>query len=41
MVDDLKVLYRVGNALANSAAWPNWYKGNEFRAVRDKEMKAQ
>jgi Zn-dependent M28 family amino/carboxypeptidase len=41
VVDDLKVLYRGGDALANSAAWPNWYKDNEFRAIRDKAMKAQ
>ncbi len=33
---DLKVLYAFGEALANSTAWPDWYAGNEFRAVRDK-----
>jgi hypothetical protein len=27
--------------VANSTQWPNWYPGNEFRAIRDKEMKAQ
>jgi Zn-dependent M28 family amino/carboxypeptidase len=41
VVDDLKVLYRVGDEVANSAVWPNWYPGNEFRAIRDKTMKAQ
>ncbi len=25
--------------LANSDKWPNWYKGNEFRAIRDASMK--
>jgi len=40
-VEDLKALYQVGEALANSTQWPNWYPGNEFRAIRDKEMKAQ
>jgi Zn-dependent M28 family amino/carboxypeptidase len=40
-VEDLKALYQVGESLANSTAWPNWYPGNEFRAIRDKEMKAQ
>jgi Zn-dependent M28 family amino/carboxypeptidase len=40
-VDDLKVLYQVGDTLANAASWPNWYPGNEFRAIRDKQMKAQ
>ena len=40
VADDLKALYQVGETLANSTAWPNWYKGNEFRAIRDKQMKA-
>lgn len=34
-VQDLKVLYAMGRSLADSAAWPNWYKGNEFRKTRD------
>jgi Zn-dependent M28 family amino/carboxypeptidase len=38
-VEDLKALYQVGETLANSTQWPNWYPGNEFRAIRDKEMK--
>ena len=37
-VDDMKALYQVGDTLANSTAWPNWYAGNEFRAIRDKQM---
>jgi Zn-dependent M28 family amino/carboxypeptidase len=37
-VADAKVYYAVGHDLANSDAWPNWYKGNEFRATRDKSM---
>ncbi|HSC18863.1 MAG TPA: M28 family peptidase [Rhizomicrobium sp.] len=37
-VSDLQVLYAVGNRLANSNDWPNWYEGNEFRAARDKSM---
>jgi hypothetical protein len=39
IVDDMKVLYQVGEGIANSTTWPNWYPGNEFRAIRDKEMK--
>jgi len=35
LVADTKVLYGLGQDLANSEAWPNWYKGNEFRATRD------
>jgi Zn-dependent M28 family amino/carboxypeptidase len=38
-VSDLKALYLVGDTLANSESWPNWYKNSEFRAARDKEMK--
>ena len=30
-----KVDYEVVNRLANSADWPNWYDGNEFKALRD------
>lgn len=32
---DLWLYYWIGNELANSTAWPNWYAGNEFRAIRD------
>lgn len=39
-VSDLKVLYTFGDTLANGDSWPNWYPGNEFRAVRDKSMAA-
>jgi Zn-dependent M28 family amino/carboxypeptidase len=38
VVDDMKALYQVGVILANSTAWPNWYKGSEFRAIRDRQM---
>ncbi len=38
-VEDLKAFYRFGNILANGKDWPNWYKGNEFRPVRDATMK--
>jgi Zn-dependent M28 family amino/carboxypeptidase len=38
-VEDLKVLYAFGLALANSDQWPDWYKGNEFRAFRDQSRK--
>jgi Zn-dependent M28 family amino/carboxypeptidase len=37
-VDDVEALYQVGDMLANSDTWPNWYPGNEFRAIRDKTM---
>ncbi len=37
-VSDLDALYTLGDELANSDKWPNWYDGNEFRAIRDKSM---
>jgi hypothetical protein len=35
------VLYRVGRYLAESEAWPNWYEGNEFRALRDDQRRSE
>ncbi|MCA0901294.1 M28 family metallopeptidase [Microbulbifer agarilyticus] len=32
---DLALGLNLGLELANSREWPNWYKGNEFRAARD------
>jgi len=34
---DASALYRVGRFLGESEAWPNWYEGNEFRAIRDSQ----
>jgi len=41
VVENMNVLRQVGETVANSSTWPNWYKGNEFRAIRDRQMKAQ
>ncbi len=35
MTRTLNALYDVGAGLAYSDAWPTWYEGNEFRALRD------
>jgi Zn-dependent M28 family amino/carboxypeptidase len=35
VVEDLELLYVVGRDIADSDSWPNWYPGNEFRALRD------
>ncbi|TXH97978.1 MAG: M20/M25/M40 family metallo-hydrolase [Rheinheimera sp.] len=32
---DLWLFYLVGQELANSTKWPNWYEGKEFKAARD------
>ncbi|HXV39703.1 MAG TPA: M28 family metallopeptidase [Steroidobacteraceae bacterium] len=34
-IEDLRLLFEVGARVANSATWPEWYEGNEFRAARD------
>ncbi|HEV2747331.1 MAG TPA: M28 family metallopeptidase [Allosphingosinicella sp.] len=39
-VRDLGLYYRIGRELAESDAWPNWYEGDEFRAIRDKSRAA-
>ena len=35
MIDITVVYYEVGATMAYSDDWPNWYEGNEFRALRD------
>jgi Zn-dependent M28 family amino/carboxypeptidase len=35
-VHELRVYYRVVRDLAESADWPNWNQGGEFRAIRDR-----
>jgi Zn-dependent M28 family amino/carboxypeptidase len=35
LVEDLTLLYQVGRYLADGEQWPEWYPGNEFKAVRD------
>jgi Zn-dependent M28 family amino/carboxypeptidase len=35
-IRDLQIYYRIGRELAESDAWPNWYEGDEFRAIRDR-----
>ena len=37
VAEDLALLYVVGRYLADGEAWPNWYPGNEFRAIRDRQ----
>jgi Zn-dependent M28 family amino/carboxypeptidase len=32
---DVSLAYRIGRALANSRAWPQWRESSEFRAVRE------
>ena len=34
-VQDLYLYYTIGKELADSDVFPNWYEGNEFRAIRE------
>ncbi|MDB5446730.1 MAG: peptidase family, partial [Phenylobacterium sp.] len=36
IVADVRVLYDLGERLANSREWPSWYQGSEFKAERDR-----
>jgi Zn-dependent M28 family amino/carboxypeptidase len=38
VLEDLQAVYAVGETLANGDIWPNWYKGNPFRAAREAMM---
>ena len=31
----IDTIFNISNELANSRKWPNWYEGNEFKAIRD------
>ncbi|WP_448565466.1 M28 family metallopeptidase [Thalassotalea ganghwensis] len=39
LVAELQLFFETGYLLANSAQWPNWYEGTEFKALRDSMMK--
>ena len=35
-IQDVGLVYAIGEKLANSRAWPEWKSGSEFKAIRDK-----
>ena len=37
---DVKLYFMVGEDVANGDVWPNWNKGSEFRAIREKSLGA-
>ena len=39
-LEDIQLLYAVGNRVANERRWPAWYPGSEFRAIREQSLKA-
>jgi hypothetical protein len=40
-IEDLDAYYEFGRELADSDVWPNWYPGDEFRAIRDESMRVK
>jgi len=40
MAQDIELWFGIGLELADSDSWPNWYEGNEFRAIRDQSRSA-
>jgi Zn-dependent M28 family amino/carboxypeptidase len=39
VAEDLELLYAVGREVADSDRWPEWYEGNEFKAIREESRK--
>jgi Zn-dependent M28 family amino/carboxypeptidase len=37
-VEDLHLFFEIGRKVANNDAWPQWYEGNEFRAIREASL---
>jgi Zn-dependent M28 family amino/carboxypeptidase len=37
-VEDLHLFFNIGYRVANSDRWPQWYEGNEFRAIREASL---
>jgi len=37
-IEDLRIYYKIGQHLVYSDVWPEWYEGNEFRAIREASL---
>ncbi|HEY5774860.1 MAG TPA: M28 family metallopeptidase [Xanthomonadales bacterium] len=37
-IEDLQLYFSIGQRIAYSDDWPEWYAGNEFRAIRDASL---
>ncbi len=37
-IEDLVLFYKIGKRLTNSNEWPQWFEGNEFRAIREASL---
>ncbi|MDT8321140.1 MAG: M28 family metallopeptidase [Xanthomonadales bacterium] len=38
VAQDIELYFAVGLQVTDSEAWPNWYAGNEFRAIREASL---
>lgn len=38
-MEDISLYYEVGLEVADSDAWPQWFEGNEFRAIREASLR--
>ena len=41
VTEDMELFYLLGNELANSRLWPQWYDGNEFKRIREASRDAR
>ncbi len=41
VAEDLGLLYQVGRFLADGDQWPEWFDGNEFKAIRDADLQQE
>jgi len=37
---DIELYFGIGLAVADSDTWPEWYEGNEFKAIREHSLSA-
>ena len=37
-IEDLVLFFNIGKRVADSNDWPQWFEGNEFRAIRDASL---
>jgi Zn-dependent M28 family amino/carboxypeptidase len=38
VMEDIELYYEIGREVADSEIWPQWYEGNEFRAIREDSL---
>ncbi len=41
IVEDMQLYFEIANRLANEETFPNWFEGNEFKAIRDASADAR